>query len=580
MTEASSLAATPPAAMAWKGLRAPFRSRLVQWGMFLFTIVLIVGPLFPLVYQSFTDKALYDTGQSLTLENYANVFASSSFRTAATNSLIYACLATIVSQVIGALQAVLLERTNIPGRRIIGLFVLWPLFISPLVTAFGWSILYGGAGYITSFVKDIFGNAPWNLQSLMGMAVIGGILNAPITLLYCRGAIALSDPSMEDAARSCGAPPLTIIRRITLPLLGPAIIFSGMINFIGALETLSIPLIFGEPAGITLLMPLLYNQALGTISPDYGLVAAASMLLLGIVVLLLILQSRLVGDPQRYRSVSGKASRKTTFDIGVLRWPAAIFMGAYVTAFIILPMAAIFLRGFVSVLTPLIPIWEVFTLDNFYRLIEVPRLQRAFVNSTLLAAVGGALIAGLAGLVTLICYRSDFRFRGLLRFVAMIPQAVPGMIAGIAFLYTVLMVPGLAVLTTTLFIFVVAYAGRFLPVALGAIYPTLTQIGPDLDRSARTMGADWWFASRRILLPLMMPALMSAYILIFVQTMREYTVALFLVAPGTEVISITMLRAWAQGDVGIAAVMSAAQTMIIALFLIVTRRLNSPKRTA
>ena len=553
------------------------RGKLIQYGMFVLTIILIVGPLTPLIYQAFTDKPLYDSGESFTFGNFANVFSSSTFRTASLNSLLFAIIATVISQVLGSLQAILLSRTNMPGRRLIGTVVLWPLFISPLVIAFGWNILYGRAGYATSFFTMLMGFVPWNTETIFGMALIAGILNAPITFLYCKGAMALSDSSVEKAAKVCGARPMTILRRVTLPLLLPSIVISGAINFTSALESLSIPLIFGEPAGITLLMPLLYKQALRSATPDYGLVAAAALCLLAVVALLIWLQSRFLGDTRKYNSVSGKSSRQDSLDLGRLRWPAAIFLGAFVIIFVLLPMGAIFLRGFVSVLTPLIPIHEVLTLQNFVDIAQSEKFRRAVFNSLILATFGGAIITVFTMMVAIVAYRSDFRFRKQLEYVAMIPRAVPGMIAGIAFLYTILIVPGFGALRTTLVIFVIGYTARFLPTALGAIFPNLAQIGPDLDRSSRTMGADWWTTMRRIVLPLMLPSLLSAYVLIFVQSIREYSMALFLVAPGSEVISISLLQAWAQGEVGKVAAMSVVQTVIIATAVFMSGKLMKSK---
>ena len=564
--------AVPDTPRTWR-----MRGKLIQYGMFVLTIILIVGPLTPLIYQAFTDKPLYDSGESFTFGNFANVFSSSTFRTATLNSLLFSIIATVISQVLGSLQAILLSRTNMPGRRLIGTVVLWPLFISPLVIAFGWNILYGRAGYATSFFTMVMGYVPWNTETIFGMALIAGILNAPITFLYCKGAMALSDSSVEKAAKVCGARPMTILRRMTLPLLLPSIVISGAINFTSASESLSIPLIFGEPAGITLLMPLLYKQALRSATPDYGLVAAAALCLLAVVALLIWLQSRFLGDTRKYNSVSGKSSRQDSLDLGRLRWPAAIFLGAFVVIFVLLPMGAIFLRGFVSVLTPLIPIHEVLTLQNFVDIAQSEKFRRAVFNSLILATFGGAIITVFTMMVAIVAYRSDFRFRKQLEYVAMIPRAVPGMIAGIAFLYTILIVPGFGALRTTLVIFVIGYTARFLPTALGAIFPNLAQIGPDLDRSSRTMGADWWTTMRRIVLPLMLPSLLSAYVLIFVQSIREYSMALFLVAPGSEVISISLLQAWAQGEVGKVAAMSVVQTVIIATAVFLSGKLLKSK---
>lgn len=569
---ANPFVADMPVTLRRTGRSFKLGERAIQWGMFAATVILVAGPMVPLVFQALTDKPIYDSGHQLSLTNFYKVFSSELFREAAWNSVVFALLSTLISQVVGTLQAILLSRTNMPGKAVIAPFILLPLFLSPLVVAFGWSILYGRAGYATSLAASLFGPEPWNLESMGAMVLVAGVLQAPIAFLYCRGAIALADQSMEDAARSCGAAPLTILRRITVPLLLPSIVFSGMINFTHALETLSVPLILGEPAEITLLMPLLYKRALGSATPDFGIVAAASILLLAIVVILLFVQSRIIGDVGRYKSVSGKATRKSVFDLGVLRIPAAAVLMLYVALLIVGPMLAIFVRSFVTVLSPLIPISEVLTLQNFQAIFASPRFMRAVTNSVLLATGGGMIAVAFAAMAAIVCYRSDFILRRQMEHIAMIPRAVPGMIAGISFLYAILLIPGIGYFRSTLLVFVIAYTARFLPSAIGAIYPSMLQVGPDLDRSARTMGASWWTTCRRILLPLVKPALLSAYVLIFVQIMREYSMALFLVAPGSEVISIASLQAWQIGDVGMVAAMSTVQTCILGAFILIASR--------
>ncbi|MEZ5835056.1 MAG: iron ABC transporter permease [Geminicoccaceae bacterium] len=550
------------------------RTKIIYWLVAAIVLLIIGGPFIPLIYQSFTDKPLYDVGEQFTLANYYNVLTSDEFRVAALNSLIFAVLSTIVSQVVGALQAICLARTNMPFKGLIAATVLTPLFLSPPVLVFGWEVVYGPAGYATALVRNALGFEPWVLESMLGMALVGGVMHAPITFLFCRGAVALADPSMEEAARSCGASPMRIVWRITIPLLLPAITFSGMINFTNSLESLSVPLILGEPAGIQLLMPLLYKMVYGQVGADYGVAASAALMFLTIVALLLYLQTYVIGDTNRYTSVTGKASRQGLFDLGRFRWVVFLVVGGYGLVFLAVPMLGIFVRAFVTVLTPLIPVWEVLSLENFEFVAGSERFRRAVTNSVVLASGGGLIVVGFAAVTALICYRSEFRYRRLLEYLAMVPRAVPGMIGGIAFLYTILLVPGVGALRSTLVIFIIAYTAKFLPTALGTIFPNITKIGKDLDRSSRIMGADWWTTARCILFPLMIPALFSAYVLVFVQIIREYSMALFLVAPGAEVMSISILQAWIQGDVGLVAAMSTIQTAIIALFLLAANMIS------
>jgi iron(III) transport system permease protein len=232
------------ARLGWSADRFRFNaSSLVQWAVIVTTITLVLMPLLPIGYQSLLDRALYDEGGVLTFQNYIDLAADGQFRSAVLNSLIFAVGGTFVAQLIGVSVALLVGRTNIAGKSVLIALVVWPLLVSDLVKALGWSIMYGPAGYITQFASLSLGLPAWNLNTMGGMILVGGISHAPLTYLFCIGAVRAMDPAIEDAARTAGASPFKIVTRISLPLLWPAIVGSTFFNFIMCLETLSIPLI-------------------------------------------------------------------------------------------------------------------------------------------------------------------------------------------------------------------------------------------------------------------------------------------------------------------------------------------------
>ena len=285
------------------------RSQAIQFAIFAVTVLAVIGPLLPIFYQSFIDRPLYATDQQLTLQNYVNLSADPAFLRVVVNTITFAVLSTLVAQIAGVAFAVLVGRTDMPGRKLVGGVILWPLFLSPLLLSMGWFILYGPAGYVTMTVMTTFGFSPWNLYSLAGMSLVAGVAQAPVTLLYCLASAALADSRMEDAARSVGASPWRTLRHVTLPMLSPAIMFSGVLNFMNALESLSIPLIFGQPAGIKLFMTFIYEEAFTGSRPNYGIISASATVLLAVIATLIWLQKKLLGDPRRFNSVSGKAGR-------------------------------------------------------------------------------------------------------------------------------------------------------------------------------------------------------------------------------------------------------------------------------
>lgn len=548
------------------------RSRMIQWLIFITTIVVVSAPILPIVYQSLIDRPIYDTGHVLTLRNYAKLFTNTTFGEVVRNSFIFATLTTLISQVLGAVFAILLGRTNLPARRLLGDILLWPLFISHLVLAFGWFMSYGAAGFITLFVQGWLGFQPWTLYSIVGMSIIAGISQVPIALLYCLGSAALADPSLEDAARTCGAGPVRTLSSITLPLLLPAILYSGVLNFTASLEMLSIPLIFGEPAGISFFTTFLFTQGISAPNPDYGLVGTAAVLLLLIVTLLVYLQGKMLRNARRFVTVGGKASRPRLFELGPLKWPAFVVVAAYVLLFVLFPIGVLALRASVSFLTPLIPFWELFSAQHFIEVLTLDATRRSILNTIFISLFGGMLATVFIALIALVVHRSDFRYRKQLEYFALFPRALPGLIAGIGFFYAIVFLPPLGWLRNTMWILILAYTMRYIPTGFGALSPTLLQIGPDLDRSARVMGADWWTAVQNVILRLMKPALFTCFALLFIHFFKEYSTAIFLFAPGSEVIGTSLLQFWVQGEMGRVAALSTLQIAMTMVFIYIVRR--------
>lgn len=547
------------------------RSGLIQYPLAILATILVLGPIVPIVYQSLIDRPLYEPDKVFTVANYVNLITDPEFAKTVLNTLGFSLLASVLATLLGVTAAILIERTDMPGRRLFGSFMIWPIFVSQLVLAFGWLIVYGPAGYVTLFMRSLLSMQPWNLYSIGGMAVVAGVASAPLTFLYCVASSALAQSSLEDAARSCGAGPFLTLRKVTLPLLLPAIAYSFLLNFTGALEMLAIPLAFGEPSGIQMLTTLLYSRGFATTRPDYGIVSTAALLLLGIIVLLLLLQSRLFANSQRFVTVGGKAGKARTVALGPWRWPVALLMGAYIVLFVLVPIGALFLRSTVSVLSPLVPFWRYFSMTAIHDAM-LPEKVRSLTNTLLVSLIGAGIGTIFVALIAVIVRRSEFRFRGMLEYIALFPRAVPGLVAGMGIFYAMTIIPAFGLLRDTIWVLIVAFIIRFIPLAFGTLSASLMQIGRELDNSARVVGADWWRTTRSIVLPLMKPAMLSSYTLLFVYFLKEYSSVVFLFTPGNEVLGASMLVAWQNGNTGLVAVFSSIQ-VLIAIVVVYAARL-------
>ena len=548
------------------------KEHLIQYGVAGLTACLVLAPMLPVLYTSLLDRPLYDPGGIVSLDNYIRLFSDPAFHKVIGNTFAFATLTTLLSVVLGVVMAVLIGRTDLPGRSVLGEVLLWPIYLSPLVVAFAWVIMYSPAGYVTLFVKHRLHFQPWNLYTIPGMALVAAVALMPIAYLYCSSSAAVADPALEDAARSVGAGPLRILFSVTLPLMRPPILYSTVLIFTIALEALSIPMILGGPVGIDFFASFLYNRWLGGTQPDYGLVGAAAVVLLLLVTGLVLLQNSLLRETARFVTVRGKATRPHVFKLGWLRWILFAFICLYMLLAALLPMAGLVMQAFTKFLTPLVPPWQFLTLENVTVVFSYPAYVRSITNSVLIALIGGVLTTLFVALIALVAHRSEFPFRRVLDFLAVYPRAMPGMIVGIGFFWALVMVKPLGTIRNTIWGLMIAFGVRYLPTAFGAISPMLTKIGTELDYAARTVGADWWTTCREILFKLLKPALYSSFVLLFIQLIKEYGSAVFLVAPGSEVMGLTMLQFWVQGETGPVAALSLLQVGITMVFVFIGRR--------
>ncbi|MFJ8655808.1 ABC transporter permease [Streptomyces rochei] len=541
------------------------REVTIHWLTFLVTAVLVLAPVVPILYQSVRNQPLYAAGGAFTLSNYTKLFSEAGFGSIILDTLLFAVLTTVFALAIAVPMAILLERTRFPAARLFGQILRWPIYISPLVLAFGWIVVYGPAGFLTSAVREGFGWVPWNLYSLTGMAFVEAVAQVPIAYLFCANALAASDTSLENAARSVGAGPLRILRSVVVPMLRPPMLYAGLLIFGTSIETLSIPLILGEPAGVTLFSNFLYEQGIDSINPDYGLLGAASTFMLLSTIALVVFQTRLLKHAQRFVSVRGKATRSDLLDIGAWKWLGFAFVGLYVVFGALLPMLALILRAFTSLLTPLVNPFDLLTLDNFRLIFDYAPYTESIVNSITVAFVGAVAVTLFGTVVVLVARRSDFRFARLLETTAQSPHAVPGLIVGIGLFWAFTWIPGGDLVRGTLFALIIAFGIRALPSAYGAISPATMQLGAELDNAARVAGADWWSTVSRILIRLLVPAMLASFLLIWTQMIREYAPAMFLAGAESQVIGTTAIDLWTQGETGSVAALATLQIAVTAV---------------
>lgn len=529
-------------------------------------LLLIVGPIVPVVVASLWSTPLYGSGGHLTWDNYRDLLTDQSWWTAVVNSLLFAALNTVGSVFLGVLCAVVLTRTNVPGRRILSTVLLVPLALPGIVLILGWAQMWTPSGFASSWLKaHTFLSMPVDLYSIPGMALVGVTVASPVVHLLCRGTLLSIDPALEDAARTSGAGPLRSLVSVSVPLLRPAVINAALLVFALSMEVLGLPLILGFSNKISLISTYLYDHWVN--DSRQGLVSAGAVFLLAAVSGLLLLRNRLVGDTARFTTTTGKPTGTRVVRLGWPRWLLTAAIGLVLTVFVVVPLAGVVLASLTSILSPFISPWSVLTLDNFSTVFSNPLYTDSLRNSLLIAGVGGALTTVVIAVLSVVAHRSTFRFRGSLQQGMLWPRMMPALITGMAFFWSFALLDRSGTLRAGLWGIGIAFAVRSLALGYSAFYPALASIGADLDNAARTSGATWWKAMRTIVFRLVAPAMAASFVLLFVAMLNDAEPAVFLVTDKTPVLGLTMLQLAATSTGGTVAALGVIQ-MIITLVVL------------
>lgn len=534
-------------------------SHYVLWVL---ALVVVVGPIVPVVVASLWSTPLYESGGHLTVGNYGDLLSDGAWWTAVRNSVVFGLLNTVGSVVLGVVAAVFLTRTNLPGRRVYGLVFLLPVLLPGIVLILGWTLMWAPRGFASSWLElHTFLRMPIDLYSILGMALVGTSVAAPVVFLFCRSTLAAIDPALEDAARTAGASPVRALLSVSLPLLRPAIINSSLLVLTLSIEVLGLPLVLGFSNNIDFISTYLFDNWTKA-SSRQGVVSAGAVVLLLLVSSLLVLRNRLVGDLGRFTTVTGKPSATRVVDLGPVRWVVSLAFGLVLTALVLVPLAGVLMSAFTTVLTPFIDPWTVLTTANFSAVFDNPVYVDSLVNSLLIASVGGVLTTIVIAILSVVAHRSEFRFRGSLQQGMLWPRMMPGLITGMAFFWSFVVLDPSGTLRASLWGMGLAFAVRSLALGYSAFYPALAGIGRDLDLAARTSGATWWQAMRTIVLRLVVPAMAASFVLLFVALLNDAEPAVFLVTDQTPVLGLTMLQLAATSTGGTVAALGVIQMVI------------------
>ncbi|CAN5300218.1 iron ABC transporter permease [soil metagenome] len=476
------------------------------------------------------------------------------------NTLWTGVVVTVLAVAAGTTGAFVTERSATPGRRWLRVGVVLPLVVPPFVTAMSWAQAYGPAGLL----DDLTGLALPGLYGPAGVVVVTAVHSMPLAYLVVAGGLASrAEPDFERAARVSGAGPLTTFSTVTLPLLRPALAGASALVFVTTINSFDVPAVLGRPAGFATVTTRIYADLVLAADPAAftRVLVLASGLVLVTVTLVGVTDALVdVGGSARTAGPSGSPMRAAG-----RRWPWAVALWGYLALVAGLPLLALVATA-VTRAVGLSPTPGNWTLDNFAEAVTGTGAT-ALGRSLVLAVAAATTVLGLGGLLAALGRRGPGR---ALATTATLTFAVPGSALAVA----VLLAYGPWLRDTLLLIFV-AYLAKFLALGHRPIAGAADRLASDLYRAARVSGAGGPTAVRTIVVPLLSPALVGAWLLVFLLALHELTMSSLLYGPGSETLAVVILNLQQLGDRPVTSALAVLLTLLVmagSVPLLVARR--------
>ena len=541
-------------------MRRPTRSEpatLVAAGLVvLLLLVLVVVPLVRLV-QVVAESGWTGVGSTLQAPGVGRSIV---------NTLVLSIVVTMVAVPLGAGMTLALRRSDLPARGALRLGVLLPLLVPQFVLGYSWTQAYGRGG----FTDDLLG-VSWPLVlGPIGVAVVLVVNAVPVVaLLVAAGLSTRAEPDLERAARASGASGWTTIRTITLPLLRPSLAAGAVLTFVVTLESFAIPQVMGAASGFTTITTRIYrNLAQG--SDPRSFVEAVTLALL-----LVVLAAAVVGPADAVlgpRLRTERAAQPPGAPVITARTTASRALAGVIAGYLALTVVVPSLSLIAAAVTRgigLPPTPDNWTLSYLREALTGPTWT-ALSHSLQLAAVGASVLVLLGALVAAL---ERGRRGRLLGAAVTLTLVLPGTTLAVG-----LLIAYGEWLGGTLSIILLAYLAKLWAFAHRPIAGALDRLPPAETQAARASGAGLLTAIRTVVTRPLLPALIGAWLLVFVTALHEITMSSLLYGPRSVTLAVVVLNNQELGQVGSTAAISVLLTLLLLVpavpLLMIIRRLQ------
>lgn len=526
-------------------------------------LALLIGlPMAWLVYFSLTDAQ----GEP-SLGNFLQVATSPQFLTPFATTLILAVSVGLIACAVAAPVGWLVARTDMPLRREVRALVMASFVTPPFLGAIAWEILAApNSGVLNHIWRTLTGAESdehlFNIYSLPGLVFVIACYTFPYVFVLVTNALDRIPAELEDASSILGGRAWDTVRRITVPLVLPAVLAGGLVAFLQAMTLFGSPAILALPAGFHTMTTRIWS--LFQFPPKPGLAAAAALPLLIITILLLRAQGWILGR-RGYAVVGGKYGQPRLVKLGRWRWVALAVSLAVLCLPVFLPYAALLKAAFTRLPSDPLAL-EFLTLKHLrFVFIEFSQTRLALQNTVVLGVASATVGTLLALVIAYVTTRQAIAGHRVLGFLATAPVAIPGIVLGVGLFLSYTRPP--LVLYGTLWILLLAYLTIELPAAYQQLQSAFRAVHPELEEASRILGATRLRALRDVTAPLLRSGVIAAWCFVFIGVMRELSAAIMLFTANTKVISVVIYDLNESGDLGAISILGL--TMLIVTFAVV-----------
>lgn len=508
-------------------------------------LLLVVGflVLTPLGLMIFNSFQIARPGEPIVygLDGWVKAFTTTGILKAMTNTFSLAITRQLIALIIGAFFAWLIARTDLPMKGLLE-FLFWLSFFLPaLPETMGWILLLDPKyGVLNQTLQSlgIISQPLFNIYSFWGIvwAHIGGTVSVKVMLLA--PAFRNLDAALEESSRISGASGCHTFFHIIIPVMAPAVLVTMILGLIRSLEAFEIELLLGTPIGLQVYSTKIHELVTWE-PPQFPPAMALSTVFLALLLLMVALQRRYISK-RIYTTVTGRGFSNRPTPLGRWRYPALVMVLGFALVITVVPTvllaAGTFMKlfGFFNIPDP----W---TLDNWRATLSDPVLLRSLGNTLAIGAGSGLIGVFFYSLIAYFIVRTQHRGRWLLDFLSWLPWSIPGILLGVALLWTFLQTKIFLPIYGTIYLLMIAMLIKSMPFGTQMIKSVLLQLGNDLEEASKVCGATWFDTFRRVILPLTMPALITVGLVVFISAARDISTVVLLGSGRSRTLSLLML---------------------------------------